>query len=236
MSEKMTGREARDRLASFPTFTSGSRGLDQLLGGGFRAGRVVEIFGKSNAGKTQLAMQAVLEAAARGETAAFIDTEGTFRPERIQLMARVRGHPRAGLLDRIEYLRVSTAAAQADSVRAIARKTETTPIRFVAIDTFTRNFSLDYPGRANLPSRQGALDVHLSEIARDAFLHGRAYLLTNRITFSQTGGEARIGGKTMEQLVHLSLHLERNEGGVTATRTSDGGAIRLGQIGDAGLV
>jgi DNA repair protein RadA len=236
ISEKMTGREARDRLASFSTFTSGSRELDQLLGGGFRAGRVVEMFGKSNAGKTQLAMQAVLEVATRGETASFIDTEGTFRPQRVQLMARARGQAQAGLLDRMEYLRVRTAAAQIDSVRSIAKRKEASPIRFVAIDTFTRNFSVDFPGRANLQSRQGALNVHLSEIARDAFLHERAYLLTNRITFSQTGGETRIGGRTMEELVDLSLHLERNAGGVTATRTPDGKAVRLGQIGDAGFL
>lgn len=231
----MTGREAAERLASLPTYSSGSMGIDKILGGGFKAGRAVEIFGASNTGKTQLAMQASLVVASEGSTAVFIDTEGTFRPERVQRMARARGQDKPGLLDRIEYLRVSTVAGQVDAVRALRKKRETSQAKLVAIDTFTRNFSLDFPGRSNLPRRQGALDVHLSEIARDAFLHGRAYVLTNRVTFSQTGGETRIGGRTMEQLVHASLHLERIAGDVRVTNMTGGEAVDLGTIGDRGF-
>lgn len=223
------------RLASLPSFSSGSKGFDQILGGGLRSGRVVEVFGKSNSGKTQLAMQATLMVAGAGRTAVFIDCEGTFRPERVERMAKARGQDVRGLLDRIEYLRVRTAAAQADAVRALAKSKETSQAVLVVLDTFTRNFSLDYPGRANLPRRQGALDVHLSEIARDAFLNGRAYLLANRVTFSQTAGETRIGGRTMEQLVHMSLHLERDRGETKITDVSDGRSLSLGTISDRGF-
>lgn len=236
MGEALSAREALDRLASYPVFSSGSPAIDKLLEGGFRAGRVVEVYGRSGCGKSQLAMQTALQVVSLKEEAVFIDTEGAFRPERIQVMARARNQSAENLLDRIVYARIDTSAAQADAVRALARKSETAAARFVAIDTFTRNFTLDFPGRSNLQSRQGALDVLLSEIARDAFLHGRAYLLTNRVTFSQGEGETRIGGLTMEQLVHCSIHLEKNKDGVKATRTSDGFSVQLGQIADAGLL
>jgi len=236
MDGVITARDARQRSGKFPTYTSGSPELDRLLEGGFRAGRVVEIYGASGSGKTQLAMQAVLEVAATGENAVFVDSEGAFRPERIQAMAMARGFHLAGLLERITYLRVRTAAAQADSVRALSRSARTTSAKLVAIDTVTRNFSLDFPGRPNTQNRQGALDVHLSEVARDAFLHGRAYLLSNRVTFSQSGGDARIGGMTMEQLVHASLHLEKGRDGIRATRIADGMVARLGQVVDSGLI
>lgn len=235
MNGVIAGREAREKLAGFPTYSSGSSGLDRILGGGFRAGRLVEVYGGSGSGKTQLAMQAVLLAAAAGARSAFIDTEGAFRPERVLAMARARNIPQAGLLERIVYLRTTTAAAQEESVRAIAKGAKTSSVKFVAVDTITRNFTLDFPGGKNVQSRQGALDVHLSEIARDAFLHGRAYLLTNRITFAQEGGDARIGGRTMEQLVHSSLHLEKEKDGIKATRVSDGLVTRIGQVTDAGL-
>jgi len=235
MGKTIPARDALERLASFPTFTSGSQEIDKLLDGGFRAGRVVEVYGSSGSGKTQLAMQAALHVAARGERAVFIDTEGAFRPERVLAMAKARKESTEGLLDRIAYVRVDTAAAQMDAVRAIAKRKDTAEARFVAIDTFTRNFTLDFPGGKNLQSRQGALDLVLSEIARDAFLHGRAYLLANRVTFSEVEGEARIGGRTMEQLVHCSIHLEKTRDGVTATRTSDHITVRLGVIDDAGL-
>lgn len=235
VGETISASDALDRLASFRTFTSGSSALDGLLGGGFRAGRLVEVYGSSGCGKTQLAMQASLLAAGAGEKTIFVDTEGSFRPERVQVMARARGVAPDGLLERIAYVRAATAAAQVDAVRAIAKRGATAGAGFVAIDTFTRNFTLDYPGRSNLQSRQGGLDVLLSEIARDAFVHGRAYLLTNRVTFSKGEGEARIGGRTMEQLVHCSVHLEKSREGVKATRTSDGLVAKLGQIEDAGL-
>lgn len=235
MNSAITGAEARERLAGFPTYGTGSPGLDRLLGGGFRAGRVVEVYGRSGCGKTQLAMQAVLQVAATGESAAFIDTEGAFRPERVLAMAQARKITPSGLLERIIYLRATTAAAQQESVRALPNGAKTRSAKLVVIDTITRNFTLDFPGRTNVQSRQGALDVHLSEIARDAFLHGRAYLLTNRITYSQDGGEARIGGRTVEQLVHSSLHLEKGEEGVKATRICDGLVARIGRITDAGL-
>jgi len=235
MGVSVSALEVLERLASLPTFTSGSPAVDGLLDGGLKAGRVVEVYGSSGCGKTQLAMQAALLVAALGQKAVFIDTEGAFRPERVLEMAGARGKPTEGLLDRIAYVRVTTSAAQTDAVRAIATRNETRAARFVAIDTFTRNFSLDYPGHSNLPTRQGALDVLLSEVARDAFVNGRAYMLTNRVTFSQNEGEARIGGRTMEQLVHCSLHLEKKKEAVIATRVSDGVAAQLGRIGDAGL-
>ena len=236
MGEKISALDALERLASSPVFSSGSPPMDGLLGGGLRAGRVVEVYGKSGCGKTQLAMQAALLVAARKEKAVFIDSEGAFRPERVLAMARARKQFSEGLLERIEYVRVTTAAAQSDAVRAIAKRSETAAARFVAIDTFTRNFTLDYPGHSNLQSRQGGLDVLLSDIARDAFIHGRAYLLANRVTFAEEGGETRIGGRTMEELVHCSVHLEKSKEGVKATRVSDGATAQLGQIGDAGLL
>ncbi|MDV3277350.1 MAG: AAA family ATPase [Nitrososphaerales archaeon] len=219
MDEKVTGEEIAARLASFRTFGSGSNSVDTLLGGGYKAGKLVEVFGKSNTGKTQLAMQAALVAARSGERALFIDTEGTFRPERIERMAGARGWETRGLLRRIVYVRVTTAAQQMDIVRAIRGKAATSDCRMVVVDTLTRNFTLDYPGGSNLIKRQGALDVHLSDMARDAVLHGRAYLLTNRVTFAQAGGDIRIGGSTLEQLVHTSLHLTREGDAVRASRT-----------------
>jgi len=236
LEDIFSARDALERLEQMPTFTSGSHGLDRLLGGGFMAGKVIEVYGGSGCGKSLLAMQTAMGAAASNNTTVYVDTEGAFRPERVLEIAKARRVRTEGLLERIVYVRVDTAAAQSDVIRAISKRAETEVARFVAIDTFTRNFSLDFPGHRNLPNRQGALDVLLSEIARDAFLHGRAYLLANRVTFAQPEGEARIGGRTMEQLVHSSVHLEKTKDGVTATRSSDKSSVKLAPIGEAGLM
>ncbi|MGD0478106.1 MAG: ATPase domain-containing protein [Nitrososphaerales archaeon] len=217
----MTGTDAVKKTASFPTFSSGSVNLDGLLEGGYRGGRVVEIHGRSNTGKTQLAMQAVLCASRRGKKALFIDTEGTFRPERLEGMAEARGWDPAGILERIVYLRTDSFVEQMEAVAKMNARKVTAACSLVVVDTLTRNFTIGLPGRSNLAERQGVLDVYLSEIARDAYLNGRAYLLTNRVTFGPSHDVA-IGGKTVEQMVHASILLERDGGPVKATKMSTG--------------
>lgn len=227
-----TAGESARKAASFPYFTSGSRALDDLLGGGFRAGRLVELFGKSNSGKSQVAMQTALHAARGGTRSLYIDTEGSFRPERIGQMAEARGWPAEEALGLIVYVRSDSASEQMETIRGMATREATSQCRLVVVDTLTRNFSVELPGNANMQSRQAALGVHLSEMARDAYLGGRAYVLTNRVTFgAQT--DVGIGGKTVEQLVDVSVRLERTGGVVRATRTDSGvkAEIRVGAAG-----
>ena len=211
---------------------SGSRAMDALLGGGYRAGTVTLLYGRSNSGKTQLAMQAAMFAASAGARALFIDTEGSFRPERVEEMARARGLA-GDLLERIVYMRSDSAPEQMEAVRLMESRSATANSRLVVIDTLTRNFSVEFPGRANLASRQGSLNVHLSEMARDAFLNNRAYLLTNRVTFG-AARDVGIGGKTVEQLVHSSVELEREGGRVRATLVGPGKSL-LAEMGAAGV-
>lgn len=228
-----TAEEAVKRVASFPFFGTGSKAIDGLLGRGYRAGRLTEVFGRSNSGKTQLAMQAALLAAKDGARALFIDTEGTFRPERLEQMAKARGWDPTGLLERIVYVRSDSSSEQMETVRGMNDRQATAGCAFVAVDTLTRNFSVELPGRSNLSSRQAALNVHLSEMSRDAYLNGRAYLLTNRVTFGTTH-DISIGGRTVEQLVHASLRLGREGSSVKATLTTTGESVLAG-IGPAGV-
>lgn len=218
---EITAAGAVERVSGFPYFGSGSKAIDKLLGGGYRAGRLTEVFGRSNAGKSQLAMQAALLAAKQGTQTLFLDTEGSFRPERLEEMARARGWKSEGILERILYVRINSSSEQMEAAQRMEARAATAPCRLVVVDTLTRNFSLDLPGRSNMSSRQSALDVYLSQMARDAYLHGRAYLLTNRVTYG-AAHVVRIGGRTVEQLVDASLRLERQGNEVRAELLSTG--------------
>jgi DNA repair protein RadA len=209
-----TASEAMRKTASFEFYSSGSPGIDRLLGGGFRAGRVTEIFGRSGSGKSLIAAQSALLASKMGRRSLYIDTEGSFRPERLQQVADARGWG-LDLLERIVYVRTDSASEQMETVRQMATRGATSACGLVVVDTLTRNFSVELPGRSNLSGRQGALDVHLSEMTRDAYLNNRAYLVTNRVTFG-TFHDVGIGGKTVEQLVHSSVRLEREGANVKA--------------------
>src|ERR1019366_7034352 len=61
-------------------FPSGFRAFDEVLGGGFPRGHMVELFGPSGCGKTTLAMQCVARAQQKALTAAWIDADHTFDP------------------------------------------------------------------------------------------------------------------------------------------------------------
>ena len=228
-----TADGAMRRLASFPTFSTGSENLDALLGGGYRAGTITLLYGRSNSGKTQLAMQAAMLCARAGKTSLFIDTEGSFRPERVEEMAKARGLAPEGILNRIVYVRSDSASEQMETVRLMQAREATAPASLAVVDTLTRNFSLEFPGRPNLSSRQAALDVHLSEMARDAYLNGRAYLLTNRVTFGDRQ-DVGIGGRTVDQLVHTTVMLEREGGKVKATVVGSG-RHSLAAVGATGV-
>ncbi len=227
MTPYWTADGAAKRVGSFQFFSTGSDGIDGLLGGGCRAGRLTEFFGRSTSGKSQLAMQTALIAARSGTSSLFIDTEGAFRPERLEEMAEARGWEAGDALERIIYVRSDSASGQMETIRKMASRATTAPCRLVVVDTLTRNFSLELPGRTNLSNRQAALDVHLSEMARDAYLNGRAYVLTNRVTFGATH-DVGIGGRTVEQLTHASLRLDREEAGLRVTLTSTGESVLVG--------
>ena len=193
---------------------------------------MVEIYGRSGTGKSQLAMQSALFAAAAGKKVLYVDTEGSFRPERMEAVAAARGMKGDGALERIVYFRSKSSQEQMEAVREMESRPLTAGSSMVVIDSLTRNFTLEMPGRRNMASRQSALNVHLSEVARDAFLHRRAYVLTNRVTFEgvQVVG---IGGLTVENLVHLSLRLER-EGSALVATSSSGGTARA-EVGERGV-
>jgi RecA/RadA recombinase len=229
--ESATGAAAR--VSAFSYFSSGSKAIDGLLGGGYRIGRLTEVFGRSNTGKSQLAMQAALLAAEEGTRTLFVDTEGSFRPERLEEMAQARGLKSDEILEKILYVRIDSSSEQMETVARMEVRAATAPCKFVVVDTLTRNFSLDLPGRSNLSSRQGALDVYLSQMARDAYLHGRAYLMTNRVTYGNVH-DVRIGGRTVEQLVHASLRLERQGNEVKAELLSTGENV-IAVLGAAGV-
>ncbi len=194
---------------------------------------MTELFGRSGSGKSLLAAQTALVAARSGEKSLYVDTEGSFRPERLQQIADSRGWDAGELLEKIVYVRTDSSSEQVEAVRKLSARAMTSSCRLVVVDTLTRNFSVELPGRSNLSSRQAALNVHLSEMARDAYLHGRAYLLTNRVTFG-TLHDVGIGGRTVDQLVHASLMLEREDSRVKATVASSGESAAL-TIGTRGI-
>ena len=87
--------------------TTGSSELDALLKGGIETGSITEIFGEFRTGKTQLChtlcvtTQLPMEQGGAEGKAMYIDTEGTFRPERLMEIAERYGLNGQDVLDNV---------------------------------------------------------------------------------------------------------------------------------------
>ena len=148
--------------------SSGSPSLDDLLGGGIRSGMITDVYGESGSGKTQLCFALAVNCIKGGGKVMFVDTAGTFRPERILEMAGSRG-----VLEKITYTR---ALGTADQINAVQKIPDLSP-ELVIVDTVTSLFSAEYSG----PSRHLAVMKHLHDLAISAISSRCAVVVTNMV-------------------------------------------------------
>jgi DNA repair protein RAD51 len=148
--------------------SSGSETLDTLLGGGIRSGMITDVYGESGSGKTQLCFTLAVNCIKNGGKVMFVDTAGTFRPERIMEIGGLRN-----VLEKITYLR---ALVTLDQINAILKIADLEP-QLVIIDTVTGLFSVEYSG----PSRHLAVMKHLRSLAMAAMASRCAVVVTNMV-------------------------------------------------------
>lgn len=232
-------RRALELDSSRKVLPTGSSVIDELLGGGLKTGEMVEVFGASNTGKTQLAMQAAVSAAAGVDACVYIDTEGQFRPERLSSMCAARGIDAEKVLRSVYLIRAESVRRQTEAVEWMSKDSSLRACRLVVIDTLTKNFSLELAGPRSVGRRQTALGAYLNRLARDAYLHDRAILLLNRVASVGTGAassEVDIGGQTVRHFVRAALHLQRRGTSLVASLARPRARVeRTTRITEAGL-
>jgi RecA/RadA recombinase len=225
----LTLGEARVASAERRIFSSGSTSIDTLLDGGFVTTELVEVYGASASGKTQLAFQAAVMAAGEGARVTFVDAEGTFRPERLVTIAKRRGLTPDVVLSKVFSRRATTVAEQIASVGDLQEDERIRDSRMIIVDTVSKNFAYEYGGQKGMLQRQSMLDVYLNRLARDAYLNNRAVLLTSRV--ASVGNETPrkevdIGGNTLRRFAHRVLHFQKSGSEVVASIVGQGGTER----------
>ncbi|CAI5501659.1 unnamed protein product [Closterium sp. Naga37s-1] len=161
----VTGNEALNLRKQVVRITTGSQALDDLLGGGVETMAITEAFGEFRTGKTQLAhtlcvaTQLPINMKGGNGKVAFIDTEGTFRPERIVPIAERFGLDPNAVLDNIIFARAYTHEHQYELLIALAAKMAEEPFKLLIIDSITALFRVDFTGRGELAERQVQYDT-----------------------------------------------------------------------------
>jgi DNA repair protein RadA len=169
--------------------TTGSKNLDNLLGGkGIETRAITEAFGAFGSGKTQLALslavhvQLPVEQGGANGKAVYIDTEGTFRPERIRQIAEGLQADSEKVLKNIFVARAFNSDHQillVDKIGEMIKDGE--PIRMIIVDSLTAHFRAEFAGRGQLADRQQKLNKYLHNLSRLAEQYNLAVYVTNQV-------------------------------------------------------
>ncbi|ELZ45320.1 DNA repair and recombination protein RadA [Halorubrum coriense DSM 10284] len=190
--------------------------VDDLLGGGIETQSITEVYGEFGSGKSQVTHQMAVNVQLEPENGGldggciFVDSEDTFRPERIDDMVRglddeilademerreIEGTPSdkeameelvEAFLDQIHVAKAFNSNHQillAEKAKELAGEHEETewPIRIVCVDSLTAHFRAEYVGRGELADRQQKLNKHLHDLMRIGDLFNTAILVTNQV-------------------------------------------------------
>eukprot|EP01040_Poterioochromonas_malhamensis_P002949 gene2949-3136_t len=204
--------------------STGSKELDNLLGGGIETGSLTEIFGEFRTGKTQLchtlcvtAQRPLDQGGAEGRVI-YVDTEGTFRPQKLVAIAeRFRMNPEE-VLDNIICARAHNSEQQLELLADAAALMSDSRYALLIVDSATALYRTDYMGRGELSERQMHLGQFLRQLTRLAEEFGIAVVLTNQVVANPDGmsfakdNVKPIGGNIIAHASTTRLKLKKGRG------------------------
>jgi DNA repair protein RadA len=182
-----TAKEVMKKREKLGRITTCSKALDSLLGGGIETQAITEMYGAFGSGKSQLAHQLAVcvqlprDKGGLGGKAIFIDTEQTFRPERIKQMAEPLGLDPEKTLENVFVARAYNSDHQMlllDSAEEVIKKND---VKLIIVDSLTSTFRADYAGRGTLADRQQKLNRHIHRLQRLADVYNLAVYVTNQV-------------------------------------------------------
>lgn len=220
----------RERIIKIST---GSKELDKLMGGGFETGAITEAYGQYGSGKSQIAhVLSVRTQLGEGKggangVAVFIDTEGTFRPERIVQIAEGLKLDPQDVLKNIKIARAFNSDHQMLLVERIDDliKKQGLNVKLVIVDSLTAHFRAEFIGRGTLADRQQKINKHMHALMKLADMHNLAIYVTNQVmskpdTFFGDPTEA-IGGHIVAHNSTYRIYLRRGKKGSRVAKMVD---------------
>ena len=218
----VTATSLYERRKGNERISTGARNFDDLLGGGIETRAVTEVYGEFGTGKTQLChtlcvmvQQARQEGGLEGG-AIYIDTENTFRPERIVSIARARGLDPDRALANIIVAKAYNSAHQELILEETGSFIEENRVRLVIVDSAVAHYRAEFLGRATLSERQQRLNRFMHVLVRLAETYGIAVVVTNQIQSSPDGyfgDSARpTGGNVVAHTSTYRIYLKRSSG------------------------
>jgi len=246
------GAEFAKKRENVSYITTGSKNLDELLGGrGIESRAITEAFGAYGSGKTQLGstlavrVQLPKEQGGANGKCVFIDTEGTFRPARIKQIAEGIGANSEKVLKNILVARAFNSDHQMlllEKVTEMIKSGE--PIKLMIIDSLTAHFRAEFSGRGQLADRQQKLNRYMHDLMRLAETYNIAVYVTNQVMANpaQLFGDptTAIGGNIVGHASTYRMYLRRGKQGSRVSKLIDSPNLPDNEcvffLSDAGVV
>ncbi len=227
-----SGEELLQKRMQAIKITSGSEELNKLLGGGFETGSITEVYGQFGSGKSQIAhviavrAQLPLEEGGANGSVIFIDTEGTFRPERIVQIAEPLKLDPTEVLKKIKVARAYTSDHQmllADKIKDLIENGDN--VRVVIMDSLTSHFRAEFIGRGTLAERQQKINKHMHTLMRLADKHNVLIYVTNQVMSKPDmffgDPTAAIGGNIVGHNSTYRIYIRRGKKGSRVAKMVD---------------
>jgi len=211
--------------------TTGSKALDNILGGGVETQGITETYGQFGVSKSQLAFQLSVnvqlptDRGGLNRNSLFIDSEGTFSPNRIISMAKTVGLDPEKTLKNIFVARAFNSDHQMLLVEKAQDIIQEKRIGLIVIDSLTSHFRADFIGRGELASRQQKLNRHLHQLQRLADAYNLAVYVTNQVMARPDvlfgDPTAPIGGHVLGHMSNVRIYLRKGREGTRIARIVD---------------
>lgn len=203
--------------------TTGSKAMDEILGGGLETQTITEFYGEYGSGKSQLCHQMCVnvqlppEKGGLGGGALYIDTENTFRTERIVQMAQHLGLNPEDVVKNVIFAEAYTSDHQMFLLENADTVIKENNIRLIIVDSLTSHFRSEYLGREMLAERQQKLNKHMHRLIRLARAFNAVAVVTNQVMAKPdvffSDAVHPVGGHIVAHTSHTRVYLRKSTRG-----------------------
>jgi DNA repair protein RadA len=219
------GFESADVLAEkrklVGRITTGSQELDSLIGGGIETQSITEVYGKMASGKSQWCFQTSVtvqlpkEKGGLAGACLYIDSENSFRPERVIHVAKKLGMDVDKVLKNIYVARAYNADHQMLLAEKAAEMIKEKNVKLIIVDSLMAQFRAEYVGRGTLAERQQKLNKHLRTLQKLAEMYNVTVLVTNQVMSRPDimfgDPTAPVGGNIVGHATKTRLYLRKSK-------------------------
>ncbi len=199
--------------------TTGSKVVDRLVDGGLETQTITEFYGEYGSGKSQICHQLCVnvqlppERGGLNGSALYVDTENTFRTERIVSMAKHLELDPEQVVKNIIYAEAYTSDHQMFLLANADEVIKQNNVKLIVVDSLTSHFRSEYLGREMLATRQQRLNKHMHKLIRLARAFNAVAVVTNQVMAKPDVffGDAihPIGGHIVGHTSHTRVYLRR---------------------------